>query len=119
MASMVRLLVLVALFGAWLHWKRPPLLAHPSFLKLLVISGPLGFGWMVTELGRQPWIIHGLMRTKDAVSPMPHLIVPFLFMTGTYLLSGIIVILLFKGHIVATPTQAELQAVARKNSDPL
>ena len=35
---------------------------------------PLGFvaviaGWVVTEVGRQPWVVYGLMRTRDAVSP--------------------------------------------------
>ena len=52
------------------------------FLKAVLWSTPLGFiaieaGWMVTELGRQPWIIQGVMRTSDAVTPMPGLVVPF------------------------------------------
>ena len=51
------------------------------FLKLLVFCTPLGFialeaGWTVTEVGRQPWIIYGIMKTKDALTPMPGLIVP-------------------------------------------
>ena len=38
--------------------------------------GPAGlaailFGWMTTEIGRQPWVVYGLMRTADAVSPHP------------------------------------------------
>ncbi len=33
-------------------------------------------GWTVTEVGRQPWIIYGVLRTADAVTPMPGLIVP-------------------------------------------
>jgi cytochrome bd ubiquinol oxidase subunit I len=108
-------LVLVTLYGTWLFWKRPPVLSHRSFLKLLVFAGPLGFvaleaGWMVTELGRQPWIIHGIMRTSAAVSPMPHLVIPFVVMTGTYLLLSILVIWLFVGHIIATPSPAELKA---------
>ena len=46
---------------------------HPRFLKILVFCTPLGFiaieaGWTVTEVGRQPWIIQGLMRTADASS---------------------------------------------------
>lgn len=43
---------------------------------------PTGFlaleaGWIVTEVGRQPWIIHNVMRTKDAVTPMPGMIYSF------------------------------------------
>jgi cytochrome d ubiquinol oxidase subunit I len=48
---------------------RRPLLA------LLAVSAPLGFlaleaGWIVTEAGRQPWVIYGVMRTRDAVTPV-------------------------------------------------
>jgi cytochrome d ubiquinol oxidase subunit I len=44
-----------------------------SLLRLLVLCFPLGIiafeaGWMVTEIGRQPWIIYGVMRTKEAVT---------------------------------------------------
>jgi len=49
---------------------------------LFVILAPFGFialeaGWIVTEVGRQPWIIHHIMKTKDAVTPMPGIIVSF------------------------------------------
>ena len=91
------------------------MLNHRLFLKLLVLTGPLGFvaletGWMVTELGRQPWIIQGFMRTSAAVTPMPHLMIPFLIMSATYLVLSIIVIWLFVGHIIVTPTLEELNA---------
>src|SRR3712207_8617394 len=48
------------------------------FLRALVVAAPAGMiaieaGWTVTEVGRQPWIIQGVMRTKDAVTPMPGL----------------------------------------------
>ncbi|MFN3406134.1 MAG: cytochrome ubiquinol oxidase subunit I [Caldimicrobium sp.] len=47
----------------------------PSLLKALVWNIPLPYiaaqaGWMVAEVGRQPWIVYGLMKTKDAVSPL-------------------------------------------------
>ena len=52
-------------------------------------------GWGVTELGRQPWIIYGVMRTADAVTPMPGLIVPFTVFVLVYLfLSAAVVVLL-------------------------
>jgi cytochrome d ubiquinol oxidase subunit I len=46
------------------------------FWKLFAILSPTGFialeaGWIVTEVGRQPWIIHKIMKTKDAVTAMP------------------------------------------------
>lgn len=45
-------------------------------LRLLIFGIPLGFiaveaGWTVTEVGRQPWIIYGIMKTAEAVTPMP------------------------------------------------
>jgi hypothetical protein len=54
-----------------------------GFLKLVAIATPLGFiaveaGWFVTEVGRQPWIIYGIMRTSEAVTPMPGQIVHLL-----------------------------------------
>ncbi len=74
-------------------------LAAPWFLRLLVASAPLGViaveaGWTVTEVGRQPWIIQGVLRTKDAVTPMPHLVVPFATFTLLYLVLGITVVML-------------------------
>jgi len=66
------------------------------FLKLLVFCTPLGFialeaGWTVTEVGRQPWIIYGIMRTRDALTPMPGLIVPFMAITSLYMFLAVIV----------------------------
>jgi cytochrome d ubiquinol oxidase subunit I len=72
------LLLVGALFLA-LRWKRPALLAHRAFLWLVAACTPLGFvaveaGWTVTEVGRQPWIIYGVMKTRDALTPMPGLV---------------------------------------------
>ena len=57
----------------WLRW-RGKLFDSPLFLRACMAVGPLGFiavwaGWTTTEVGRQPWIVYGLMRTSDAVSP--------------------------------------------------
>lgn len=48
---------------------------YPLLMKILVWSIPLPYiaaqaGWIVAEVGRQPWIVYGLMKTKDAVSPL-------------------------------------------------
>lgn len=65
-----------------------------QFLLLLVACAPLGFiaveaGWIVTEVGRQPWIIYGVMKTKDAVSPIPGLQYHFILFFVLYALLGI------------------------------
>lgn len=53
-----------------------------KFWLLFTLLAPMGFialeaGWIVTEVGRQPWIIHNIMKTKDAVTPMPGMIFSF------------------------------------------
>ena len=61
-------------WGAWRCWRGGP--EHsPWFLRACVLMGPMGFvavisGWIVTEVGRQPWVITGVLRTADAVSPV-------------------------------------------------
>ncbi len=90
----------LALWSGWAWWQRPPLAQHRWLLRALVAGGPLGFiaieaGWAVTEAGRQPWIIYNVMRTRDAVTPMPGLGVPFLVFTVLYLfLAGMVALLL-------------------------
>jgi len=66
------LFVLLTVVG-W--FKRRNLEASPGYLKVMLYAIPLPYialqaGWIVTEVGRQPWIVYGLMRTKDAVSPI-------------------------------------------------
>lgn len=72
---MVGLGLLMIGLGAWggvLMWRRR-LFDSPWFLRFAVAMGPAGFiallaGWMVTEIGRQPWVVYGVLRTADAVS---------------------------------------------------
>jgi cytochrome bd ubiquinol oxidase subunit I len=66
------LFVLLTVVG-W--FKRRNLEGSPGYLKIMLYAVPLPYialqaGWIVTEVGRQPWIVYGLMRTKDAVSPI-------------------------------------------------
>jgi cytochrome d ubiquinol oxidase subunit I len=57
----------------------------------VAIAGPLAFvaietGWMVTEIGRQPWIVQGIMRTSDAVTTRPGVVWHLAATIGVYLL---------------------------------
>ena len=72
MVGLGGLFILVA-FWAWL--KRRQIGEQRWLLRLLPFMIPLPYlacqlGWTVTELGRQPWIVYGLMKTSDAVSPI-------------------------------------------------
>jgi cytochrome d ubiquinol oxidase subunit I len=76
-------------------------------LRGLVAAGPLGFlaietGWVVTEVGHQPWIIYGVMRTSEAVTPMPGLVVPFVIFTAVYIFLALIVALLLRRQFLET-----------------
>jgi len=99
----------LALLAAFLAWRRKELPVQPWFLRLVFWATPLGFiatqaGWVVTEVGRQPWVIQGVMKTADAVTPMPHLVVPFLAFTVLYLFLSVIVVMLMKRQVFATFT---------------
>ena len=77
----------------------------PSFF--ICARPALGFvaieaGWVVTEVGRQPWIIYGVMRTSEAVTPMPGLWIPLITFTLLYGVLGLVVAWLLKRHIAAT-----------------
>jgi cytochrome d ubiquinol oxidase subunit I len=56
-------------------FRRDKLMESPAFLKIMLWSIPLPYiamemGWVVSEVGRQPWIVYDLMRTADAASPI-------------------------------------------------
>jgi cytochrome bd ubiquinol oxidase subunit I len=75
------LLALLGLLFLALRARRPAWIESRPFLLSVALATPLGFiaveaGWTVTEVGRQPWIIYGILRTRDAVSPMPGLVYP-------------------------------------------
>ncbi len=68
-------LLAIAIIGVVLRL-RGHLFDHSWFLRLCVFASPLGFiavvaGWIVTEAGRQPWVVQGIMRTADAATPLP------------------------------------------------
>ncbi|WP_285425000.1 MULTISPECIES: cytochrome ubiquinol oxidase subunit I [unclassified Pseudomonas] len=72
MAGLGMLMIAVGLWSAWLRW-RGGLYSNRLFLRLVMCMGPSGLiallaGWFTTEIGRQPWVVYGLMRTADASS---------------------------------------------------
>jgi cytochrome d ubiquinol oxidase subunit I len=107
MVALGSAMALVSLWVGWVAWRRRDLLASRALLKALVLVTPFGFiateaGWIVTEVGRQPWVVQGLMRTSDAVTPMPGLVVPLVLFTLLYLGLGAIVIALIASLVRET-----------------
>jgi cytochrome bd ubiquinol oxidase subunit I len=98
-AGVIMMAMAVWTFWRWIHSKRSD---SNLFLRAVVLASPLGFvaieaGWTVTEVGRQPWIIQGILRTSEAVTPMPGLIIPFAIFTFLYLfLAAVVVWLLLR-----------------------
>ena len=116
---MVAIGTFLALLGVWIvwHWiRKRELTDNRLLLRALTLAAPMGFiaieaGWVVTEVGRQPWIIYGVQRTRDAVTPMPGLVVPFITFTLLYILLGVIVVWLLWSHVVRSPRSVSASGV--------
>ena len=101
LGSLMALISAISLY--LLFWRKIDPLPR-WLLRTFVVLSPAGLialeaGWITTEVGRQPWIISGIMRSTDALTPMPHLIIPFLAFTALYALLGIITLTLLRMHI--------------------
>ncbi len=107
--------VALALLSVWTllrMWRRrrgigPALPDDRRFLRAVLCASPLGFialeaGWTVTEVGRQPWIVQGLLRTADAVTPMPGLVVSFTLFTLLYIGLAVTVVFLLWRQLLKT-----------------
>jgi cytochrome d ubiquinol oxidase subunit I len=100
-------LFMLSIAVGWFAWKQRGVPDGKWVLRALVAAGPLGFlaieaGWFVTELGRQPWIIYGVMRTKEAVTPMNKIAISFLIFTLLYVFLSVIVIYLLRRQFMKT-----------------
>ena len=101
-------MALVSLWALWCRWRRRDLAGERTLLLAIILATPMGFlateaGWVVTEVGRQPWIVQGVLRTAQAVTPMPGLIVPFLAFTALYVFLGVIVVYLLMRQFAVAP----------------
>jgi cytochrome d ubiquinol oxidase subunit I len=91
MVGLGTLFIILMIYG-W--FRRNKLMESPRFLKIMLWSIPLPYiamemGWVVTEVGRQPWIVYGLMKTANAASPITTSQV-FISLVGFILVYGLL-----------------------------
>jgi len=99
-------LLFIALWSGWSWWRHRRLPEHRAYWWALVAAGPaavlaLEAGWVVTEVGRQPWIAQGVMRTIDAVTSAPGVSWVFVAVVGVY-------------AVLATSTVVVLRILAKR-----
>ncbi|HEY2577044.1 MAG TPA: cytochrome ubiquinol oxidase subunit I [Streptosporangiaceae bacterium] len=110
----------LALWGAWLAWRRRPLERSRWFLRAALLGGPAAIiaveaGWIVTELGRQPWIVYQHMTVAQAVNPEPGLWTGLWAVLALYtvltVVLGYVLRRLARVPLPADPTEADVEAV--------
>jgi cytochrome bd ubiquinol oxidase subunit I len=112
MVALGTYLALLSVWVGWTAWRRREVSDDRRLLVAIALAAPMGFiaieaGWTVTEVGRQPWVIYGVMRTADAVTPMPGLVYPFAVFTALYCFLGVIVGWLLYRQIIRSPRPDE------------
>jgi cytochrome d ubiquinol oxidase subunit I len=95
-------LLLLGLWLAWSWWKKRDIPKTPWFLRAVAVSGAgavlaLWCGWIVTEVGRQPWIVQGYMRTEEAVTEASGIWFGFGLVLAVYAILGGVAIAVLRG----------------------
>ncbi|MFF4755018.1 cytochrome ubiquinol oxidase subunit I [Streptomyces sp. NPDC002514] len=93
MVGTASLLLLLALWFGWLWWRRREVPTNRWFLRGAAVSGVVALlslwsGWVVTEVGRQPWTVVGLLLTRDAVATQGNLWPLFATVLAIYICVG-------------------------------
>lgn len=101
-------MMLISLIFLYFYFFRKNKLEKRWLLKIFVLASPFGYialesGWTVTEVGRQPWIIYGIMKTMDAVTPMPGIQYSFYFFTAIFVSLSFIIVFLLARQIKMVP----------------
>jgi cytochrome bd ubiquinol oxidase subunit I len=106
-------LALVGLWFLWFRWRRGALPRTPWFYRAVVVAGPASLvalisGWIVTEVGRQPWIVYELMRVEEAVTGAEGIPVGYATLVVVYL--GLYSVALYMlRRLARKPPESEVQ----------
>lgn len=95
--------------------RRKRVIEAKAFLWAVVLAGPMGYiateaGWIVTEVGRQPWVIYNFLRTADSITPVQGLLPRIFVFALIYAVLGSVTVLILRKYVKASPgTAKELQ----------
>jgi cytochrome d ubiquinol oxidase subunit I len=108
MVALGMAMAVISVLYFFILWKKRSFDRNIWLMKLFALATPFGFlaveaGWVVTEVGRQPWILYGILRTKDSVTPMPGIQYSFYLFTAVYFSLAIIVVILLYRQIKMVP----------------
>jgi cytochrome bd ubiquinol oxidase subunit I len=98
MVGICTMLILLGLWLGWAWWRKRDFPQSRWFLRAVAVSGiasvvALECGWIVTEVGRQPWIVYNVMRTEDAVTNADGVWISFTAVVALYVALGAALIL--------------------------
>jgi len=110
-------LATIAVVHLFLWLRRRRLWENKWFLRAIVVAGPLAVvalicGWVTTEVGRQPWVVYGQLRTTDAVTGADGIPVGYATLALVYLALAVAVLWLMR-RIARTPIEEEPETVSR------
>ncbi len=107
--------ILLTAFGLWLTWRRKLEVARRwQWLAVAGIALPFianSAGWLFTEMGRQPWVVFGLLRTEDAISPnvsSAEVAITLIGFSAIYALLAGVAVWLIRGAVHAGPPDAPI-----------
>jgi cytochrome d ubiquinol oxidase subunit I len=111
--TMVGIGTLLALLGViflWVRWRYGRLPESPWFYRAVALAGPASVvaliaGWVVTEVGRQPWVVYGVMKTDEAVTGASGIPVGYAVLAIAYLCVAIGVVWILR-RLAAMPLKA-------------
>jgi cytochrome d ubiquinol oxidase subunit I len=112
MVGIGTLLALLGLWFLWERWRRGALPGSPWFYRAVVVAGPASIvalisGWIVTEVGRQPWIVYGFMRVREAVTGAEGIPVGYATLVVVYVALAAVALFMLR-RLARKPPETEL-----------
>jgi cytochrome d ubiquinol oxidase subunit I len=121
MVGIGTLLGLVTIAYWFARWRRPAWLRGRRLLWGLVAAGPLSFacieaGWIVTEVGRQPWIIYGFRRVSESLTGSALVGLMFVLFTLLYVALSVVTVVALRSELALLPRRAQQAATTEPSS---